>query len=48
MSKLLTLKNDLDFNTSYTFINIDNAQATKLEPNDLLETQQKLYLKSVQ
>ena len=45
---LLTLKNDLDFNTSYTIINIVNAQAIKLEPNDLQETQQKLYQKSVQ
>lgn len=45
---LLTLKNDLDFKTSYTVINIENAQAIKLEPNDLLETQQKLYLKSIQ
>lgn len=45
---LLTLKNDLDFNTSYTAINIENAQAIKLEPSDLKETQQKLYLKSVQ
>ncbi|MBD5527534.1 MAG: histidine phosphatase family protein [Lachnospiraceae bacterium] len=45
---LLTLKNDLDFKTSYTVINIGNAQAIKLEPNDIQETQQKLYLKSVQ
>lgn len=40
---LLTLKSDLDFKTSYTVINIENAQAIKLEPNDLLETQQKIY-----
>lgn len=45
---LLTLKNDLDFKTSYTVINVENAQAIKLEPNDLQETQQKLYQKSVQ
>lgn len=45
---LLTLKNDLDFKTSYTVIHIENAQAIKLEPNDLQETQQKLYEKSVQ
>lgn len=45
---LLTLKNDLDFKTSYTVINIENAQAIKLELNDLRETQQKLYQKSVQ
>lgn len=45
---LLTLRNDLDFKTSYTVINIENAQAIKLELNDLRETQQKLYQKSVQ
>lgn len=44
---LLTLKNDLDFKTSYTVINIENAQAIKFEPNDLQETQQKLYQKSL-
>lgn len=43
---LLTLKNDLDFSTSYTVINIENAQAIKLEPSDLQEIQQKLYMKS--
>ena len=48
MMSLLTLKNDLDFNTSYTVINIENAQAIKLEPSELKETQQKLYRKSVQ
>ena len=45
---LLTLKNGLDFSTSYTVINIENAQAIKLEPSDLQETQRKLYLKSIQ
>lgn len=47
MMSLLTLKNDLDFKTSYTLIDIDNAQAIKIEPQDLWETQQKLHLKNL-
>lgn len=40
---LLTLKNNLDFENSYTVVNIENAQAIKFEPEDLLETQRKLF-----
>lgn len=40
---LLTLRDGLDFRTSYMFIDIENAKAIKFERNDLLEAQQKLY-----
>ena len=40
---LLTLKNSLDFETSYTIINIENAKVIKLQRNDLQEIQQRLY-----
>ena len=40
---LLTLRNNLDFETSYTVINIENAKVIKLELNDLREIQQRLY-----
>lgn len=42
MMALLTLKNDLDFENSYTVINIENAQAIKLELEDLQEIQKKM------
>ncbi|MCI8951573.1 MAG: histidine phosphatase family protein [Lachnospiraceae bacterium] len=42
---LLTLKNNLDFKTSYAVLNIENAKAIKLEQNDLQQIQQKLYRK---
>lgn len=42
---LLTLKNDLDFQTSYMEISIENAKIIKLELNDLEEIRQKLYRK---
>lgn len=38
---LLTLKNDLDFETSYQEINIENAKVIRLELHDLQEIQQK-------
>ena len=40
---LLTLKNSLDFETSCTVINIENAKVIKLQRNDLQEIQQRLY-----
>lgn len=43
MMSLLTLKRDLDFETSYTVISIENAKTIKLELNELQEIQQKLY-----
>lgn len=39
---LLTLKNNLDFETSYTVITIENAKIIKLELNELREIQQRL------
>ena len=39
---LLTLKNNLDFKTSYMEISIENAKIIKLELKDLQEIQQKL------
>lgn len=39
---LLTLKNNLDFETSYTVITIENAKIMKLELNELREIQQRL------
>lgn len=40
---LLTLKYELDFETSYTAISIENAKIIKLESNDLWEIQQRLH-----
>lgn len=39
---LLTLKNNLDFETSYTFITVENAKIIKLELNELREIRQRL------
>ncbi len=44
---LLTLKEGLDFGTSYMAISVENAQAIKFERNDLQEIRKKLYPKSV-
>lgn len=40
---LLTIKNNLDFRTSYTVIEVDNAKAIKLEISDFDEIKRKLY-----
>mgnify|MGYP001044686388 CR=1 FL=1 len=42
---LLTLKNNLDFETSYTVINVENATIIKFELNELRQMQQRLYRK---
>lgn len=41
---LLTIKNDLDFKTSYTVINVDNARAIRLETSDFDEMRRKLHI----
>ncbi len=38
---LLTIKNDLDFRTSYTVIHTENARAVRLEPGELWEVRRK-------
>ena len=40
---LLTINNDLDFKTSYTVIEVDNAKTIKLEISDFDEMRQKLH-----
>lgn len=42
---LLTLKNNLDFETSYTVISVENAKVIKLELNELRQIEQRLYRK---
>lgn len=42
---LLSLKNDLDFATSYLTARVENGQAIKLEPEELREMRLKLYPK---
>lgn len=40
---LLTVKNNLDFKTSHTVINVDNAKAIKLEMSDFHEIRRKIH-----
>lgn len=42
---LLTVKDDLDFETSYSVISVENAKAIKLEQDDLEEMRRKVHLK---
>lgn len=44
LMSLLTLKNDLDFNTSYMFIGVENAKAIKFELNELQTIRKKVMI----
>lgn len=44
LMSLLTVKNDLDFATSYAVLDIENAKAIRLELSELREIKRKVYL----
>lgn len=44
LMSLLTLKNELDFNTSYMFIEIKNAKAIKFELSELQKIREKMMV----